>query len=107
MALSEKRADAALDRTKKQIALVPKSGALQYLLGHVHQARREPKLAEAAYLKALEMDPGLVGVYVDLGSLYAASGKDDQALAKLEEALRANARDRSGATTAGRIYTVQ
>jgi len=75
MALDEKQPDVALNRVTRQIALVPKSAGLQYLLGVVHLARRETTLAEAAFLKGIELDPNLVDAYVRLGGLYKSSGR--------------------------------
>lgn len=88
MALTEKQPDAALSRVTKQVVLVPQSGGLQYLLGMVHLARRDPALAEGAFLRAAELEPTMVDAYVRLGDLYQASGRYDEALAKAHEALR-------------------
>ena len=104
MAFAEKQPNIALDRVHKQIALVPKSGALQYLLGEVYLARREMDQAETAYLKAVELEPRLMGAYVQLGNLYAAQGKDDQALAKLNEALKVNPKNVVALMLSGVIY---
>ncbi|MGH9460774.1 MAG: tetratricopeptide repeat protein, partial [Vicinamibacteria bacterium] len=90
MDLSNNRADAALARVNRQIALVPDSGALYFVLGKTHQARREVAPAEAAFLKAVELEPRLVAAYTELGTLYASRGNFDQALAKLSEALDSN-----------------
>src|SRR5262249_16034962 len=59
MAFVEKQPDAGLDRVAKQVALAPKTAGLHELLGTVYQARGEAGLAEAEYLKALELDPRL------------------------------------------------
>jgi tetratricopeptide (TPR) repeat protein len=88
--LAEKKPEAAVARVQRQIAAVPTSGPLQHLLGKIQEARKEPALAEAAYLKAIELEPRLTGAYVDLARLYGASGRYDQALAKTEEALKRN-----------------
>src|SRR5213075_3012478 len=55
MALADRKADAALERVKLQVARVPASGRLHHLLGTVYAARGETKPAEAAFLKALEL----------------------------------------------------
>src|SRR5207248_11631734 len=78
MTMAEKAPDVALERVRQEIARVPASGALRELLGRVYLARGEPALAEAAFRKALELEPALVGVYLTLGQLYAKSGKYDQ-----------------------------
>ncbi len=104
MALDEKQPDVALNRVTRQIALVPKSAGLQYLLGVVHLARRETTLAEAAFLKGIELDPNLVDAYVRLGGLYKSSGRYDEALAKLNDALRVNPRALAAQMLVGVIY---
>src|SRR5262249_12326254 len=88
MALLEKQPDAALNRVTKQIGLAPNSGRLQQLLGMLYLARRETRLAEGAFLKAIELEPRLIESYLRLGNLYRESGRDNEALAKFEEALK-------------------
>jgi len=88
MAFEDKRPDAARERIEKQVAAAPQSGALRLLLGSVYDTQGKAALAEAAYLKALELEPRLVGAYLALSQRYADSGKHDQALAKLHDALK-------------------
>jgi putative PEP-CTERM system TPR-repeat lipoprotein len=90
MAFAEKQPDAALSRVTKEIALSPKSGGLQYLLGMVHLARGEAALAERAFLSATDLEPTRIDAYVRLGDLYQTSARYDEALAKLNEALKVN-----------------
>ncbi len=104
MELAERQPDAALDRVKKQIDRAPRSGALHYILGNVHLLRRERELAEGAYLRALELEPHLLGPYLQLGSLYAANRKYDQALARLHEALKVNSEHLVSQMLLGVVY---
>jgi tetratricopeptide (TPR) repeat protein len=90
MSVAEKRTDLALERVKQQVALVPTSGQFQHLLGRMHQGRNEREAAERAYLKALELDSGLMAAYVDLSALYLAGGRPDQAVDRLKTALARN-----------------
>ena len=78
LSFAEKQLDQALERVRKQAALLPNSGMHQFLLGETHLARREGKPPEAAYLKAIELEPRLPGPYLQLGRLYAASGQFDR-----------------------------
>src|SRR5262249_50139409 len=87
IAFAEKASDVALDRVKKQIALVPESAELYDLLGNVYLARSEGQLAEAAYLKAIDLNPQLFDAYLALGRLYGRTQRYDEALAKLDQAL--------------------
>jgi tetratricopeptide (TPR) repeat protein len=100
----EKKPEAAVARVKRQIAAAPNSAPLQHLLGRTLEARREPALAETAYLKAIELDPRLVGPYLDLARVYGTSGRYDQALAKTDEALKANPRNLGALMLAGTLH---
>jgi tetratricopeptide (TPR) repeat protein len=104
MALAQKQPDVALGRVTKQITLVPTSGGFQYLLGIVYLARREPVLAESAFLKATELEPTLTDAYVRLGNLYGASGRYDEALTKVNEALKVNSRTLRAQMLQGIVY---
>ena len=92
MALAERRPEVALSRVRKQIAAVPPSGRLQHLLGVVHLALRDHGAAEDAFLRAIEVEPELVGAYVALGRVYGITGRYDEALAKLNRAIDLNPR---------------
>ena len=104
LALGEKAPDAALERVKRQIARVPDSGSLQDLLGRIYALRGEVALAEAAFLKALELEPNLVRTYLAIGQLYADSRKYDQSLAKLNAALRMNPKNLVALLLSGVVY---
>jgi tetratricopeptide (TPR) repeat protein len=107
MSLAEKQPDAALSRVRKQIALAPNSGPLQYLLGMVYLARREPASAEGAFLRATELEPTRTDAYVRLADLYGASGRYDEALTKVNEALKVNPRALFAQMLQGIIYERQ
>jgi len=104
MAVAEKQPDAAVARLTKQIALVPKSGGLQWLLGSLYLDRGEPDRAEAAFLKAIELEPTLIDPYVKLAQIYGTSQRYDQALTKLNEALKVNPQSVPAQMTLGVIY---
>ncbi|MGH7346789.1 MAG: tetratricopeptide repeat protein, partial [Candidatus Rokuibacteriota bacterium] len=104
IALADKQPGVALARVQKQIALRPKSGALQSLLGDVYLASKQDKLAEGAYVKALELNPRLVGALVQLGRLYGTSDRLDQSLGELEAALKINSRNLVALTLTGVVY---
>lgn len=83
----------AIERVKKQVALVPKSAPHRMLLGETYAAAGDLKAAEAAFQQAIELDPNLMEPYVKLGGLYAAAGRYDEALAKVNDAAKRNPRD--------------
>jgi len=90
MSLQEGQPEAAIARVKQQIASVPASGAIQAMLGDLYLARDQPQLAEAAYLRALELDANLAGPYAQLGTIYGRSKQYEQALAKINQSLKIN-----------------
>jgi tetratricopeptide (TPR) repeat protein len=104
MSVAEKRPDLAIERVKKQVTLVPTSGKFHHLLGRMHQARREREAAERAYLKAIELEPGLMTAYVDLSGLYLGADQPDQALARLEDAVARNRSSPLTHTLMGSVY---
>jgi Flp pilus assembly protein TadD len=98
------KSHAALARVQRAAQAVPQSATLQQLLGRVHETRRERDQAEAAYLRAIELDPRLLGGYLDLARFYAAAGRVDQALARATEAVRLNPRNVSTLMTVGMLH---
>ncbi len=100
---ADKRPDAALARVQKQAERAPRAGAVQHLLGRVHEARRELPAAEVAYRKAIELQPELMPAYLDLARLYGDAGRYDPALERLGEALKRNPRDLGALMLAGVI----
>lgn len=104
LALIEKKSDMALERVKRQIGRVPTSGRPHELLGAVHVVRGESALAETAFLKALEREPALISAYLSLAQLYTVSGKNDEALVKLYEGLRADPKNPIALVRAGMLH---
>lgn len=93
MAIADKASHVAAERINAQIARVPQSAGFYRLLGAVYVDRGETQSAEAAFLKAVELDPNLIGGYVALASLYASAGKNDQGLANADRALKVNSKN--------------
>src|SRR5205814_7817721 len=88
--LMRKNPKGAIERVQKQIALAPKSGDHQQLLGDIYASTGDLAKAEAAYIKATELNPQLVESYVRLAQLYWRTQKLDQALAKTDDILKKN-----------------
>jgi len=88
--LLDKKPEAAVGRVRQQIEAAGDSGGPQELLGGVLETQQKSELAEAAYLRAIELEPGLMGAYLELARLYARTGRLDLALLKADEALKAN-----------------
>ena len=88
--LLDKKPEAAVGRVRQQIEAAGDSGGPQELLGGVLETQQKSELAEAAYLRAIELEPGLMGAYLGLAQLYTRAGRLDLALLKADEALKAN-----------------
>jgi tetratricopeptide (TPR) repeat protein len=104
LAIAEGQADAAVERVQRQVARAPKSAAMNFLLGKIYERRKEIQRAESAYLRALELEPAVVGPYVALGSLYADSAKYDRALQNVNAALERSPRDVGAQMLQGVVY---
>lgn len=100
---TRKRPQAALERVNRQIAKAPKSGPLHHVLGGVYLGLPDMPKAEAAFLKAIALEPRLAEAYLQLASVYAATKRWDEGLAKAEEFIRLNPRGLSGYMLAGII----
>jgi tetratricopeptide (TPR) repeat protein len=104
LAVVEKQVDSAIQRVTRQAALVPKSGAHQALLGELYLARGNAKLAEEAFLRAIEFDPRLFEPYAALGSIYFHARQYDQALAKFADLTKANPNNPTPHMLSGIVY---
>jgi len=107
LTMADKQGDAAIERTLKQIAVVPKSGAHQALLGDVYQNQGRTKLAETAYLKAIELEPSLSSPYLALGNLYIQTRQYDEALARFNDLIKANAQNPGPFMLSGIVYELK
>lgn len=92
MDVQEKNYNAAIERINERLEKAP-SARIYEVLGRVRTYQKEYAAAEAAYLKAVEMDPKSTRPYVALAQVYAMTGAYDQALAKTDEAIRLNSKN--------------
>jgi protein O-mannosyl-transferase len=76
---------AALERCR---TLYPDDAELLADLGDEYDAANDPARAEAAYRRALSVDPAFADVRLRLGRLLLRSGRREDALREAEEALR-------------------
>src|SRR5262249_28101560 len=63
------------------------------LSARIHAAKGEPDQAEAALLKAIELQPNFRPAYLSLAKIYVASNRYAQALEKLQGVLTRNPKD--------------
>jgi tetratricopeptide (TPR) repeat protein len=92
--LAGKQYAIALDRVQP---LIEKDPAQAFgIRGKIYLAQADFSRAEPDLLKAIELDPKLQPVYLMLAQLYVASGRQDQAIAKLSETIEKNKDNTAG-----------
>jgi len=104
LALAEQQPDVAVERVQRQMARAPKSAAMPFLLGRIHERRRDIVNAERVYLKAVELEPMVAAAYVALGTLYVKSERYDEALRQVDEALKLKPKDLGAQMLQGAVY---
>ena len=88
--LRRERYDLALKLVDKQLALNPRDPQMRFWQGFLYERMNQPELALPIYLDLTREYPELPEPHNNLGALYAAQGKYDEAKAALDNALRAN-----------------
>src|SRR6266542_321635 len=91
--VADKQYDAALERVQKLMEKYPKAPELQSLSARIYEAKGEADHAEAALLKAIDMQPGFRPAYLSLARIYLASNRYQQALEKLQGIVSKNPKD--------------
>src|SRR5262245_4550863 len=82
----EKKLDEALDRANAAVAADAQSAQAAFLLGVVHDLRREVPEAIKAYNEVLRLNPRAVAAQLELSRLNLATGNRDTALHFAQEA---------------------
>ena len=88
--LRRERYDLALKLVDKQLALNPRDPQMRFWQGFLYERMNQPELALPIYLDLSREYPELPEPHNNLGVLYAAQGKYEEAKAALDNALRAN-----------------
>jgi tetratricopeptide (TPR) repeat protein len=103
--LEEKEPDLAIAAAKTQIAKSPNTSGFYDLLGTaLDQNKRDLQGAEAAFVKAVEVDKNNGDAILKLGQVEVALGSMDKALAMYQEHLKQNPRDVAVYILAGEMY---
>lgn len=82
------------------------SAELYALLGKTYMDVGQYSLAEQSLQRALQMDPGKFGIYVDLGTLYARQNSAQKAATQFENAIRLNPKSVGLWTTLGMLRQI-
>jgi Tfp pilus assembly protein PilF len=85
------RYDEAIAKFNEVIAAVPRCAECHANIGSVHARQRQWEQAEAAYKRALEINPDLIDAYNGLATIYNAQGMFDEAAMGTEASTRASA----------------
>ena len=102
--IAEKKLDSALKHVTDQIGANPKDAQAYLLLGQVRMVRKEKSQAEAAWQKAITIDPGLIQARMDLAQLYAGNNEFDKAVTELNEILGKAPRNLGALMLSGILY---
>ena len=83
---AEKKLDEALNRANAATVADPQSAEAQFVLGMIHDLRREAADAIKAFNETLRLNPRAVVAQLELSRLNLATGNEDTALRYAEEA---------------------
>jgi len=87
----EGKQDEAIAAYEALLATAPGVPLVHYNLGTAYKKKGDLPKAEASMRKAVELDPGFVDGYVGLATLLAESGKQEEAIAVIQQGAAANA----------------
>lgn len=104
--LQEKQPDKALDKVNEVVSRAPQNEAYYVLQSNLLLSRKPPEFdkAEAALLKASELNKSDASPLLALAQLYTAKGSPDKAAARFEEAIQHNPKDARGYLMLGALY---
>ncbi len=91
-AVLETKPQAGLEHAAAAAAEMPNVPRYQFALGRVHKACGDAAAAEAAYRRAIALDPNYADAHVSLGIVLKNRGKFDDAIGHYQTALRLNPR---------------
>jgi tetratricopeptide (TPR) repeat protein len=107
MDVADKQYAAALQRTQTLIDRRPKLAGPRLLQAQIYLAEHDTTRAEAASLKALELEPGSQVAYLMLAQVYVDTKQDQKALDALQRDLQANPFDTGALMRIGEIEEQQ
>jgi tetratricopeptide (TPR) repeat protein len=96
--------DRAMQRVEEQIAKTPDSATAHCLQGKIYAVQAKAELAEAAFLKALELDPSFTRAYDMLISNYIAANNLPQAISGLQTLLSKKPDNQAALMVSGLVY---
>jgi tetratricopeptide (TPR) repeat protein len=105
--ISDKQYDVAMQRVQQQLQKTPQSAGAHFMEGKIYAAQAKWDLAEAAFLKTIELDANFADAYGLLISTYVATNKLPQAIGQLQTFLSKSPDNPQALMTLALIYTQQ
>jgi putative PEP-CTERM system TPR-repeat lipoprotein len=105
--LGEKKLNDARSKIDRRLGATPKDVPLLLLAGNTYFALNDPKQAEAAFRRALAVDPANPEIYNRLASLYVSQHRLDEARAEFERVVERSQKPVAELTLVGLILDVQ
>ena len=74
--ISQQQSDEAFEHARRAVELVPDDAEARLCLARVHWARQDYEKAEQAFLRAKQLDPSRLDIYLNLGRYYQTRAGD-------------------------------
>src|SRR5438876_261501 len=103
--VADKQYALAFERVQKLNDKYPKAPELPALSARIHEAKGETDQAEAALLKAIDLQPNYRPAYLSLARIYVVSNRYQQALEKLQGIVSKNSKDVTALMQIGMIQS--
>lgn len=94
----------ALAAFQKALEINPKHYRALYKIGFIHEKLDQPRKADEAYRKVIELRPDFSPAFVDLGNMYIDYGFANVAMAVLDAGAKVNPKDARMWNGLGRAY---
>ena len=105
--VSEKKPDAARARIRARLDASPDDPTLWFLAGSTFSAIGDVRQAEAAFNKAIEVDPTNLAAYNSLGAVYMSQNRLEEAKKNYADVARRQQKPVAATTMVGMILTLQ
>jgi tetratricopeptide (TPR) repeat protein len=102
--IARKDPDSALNRISTQIETAGDDAQAYLLLGDVRQMRGEMDQADAAYLRAIQIDPKLIPAYMKLARLRVTAKNYEKALVMLDQVIKLDPKNVGALILSGTLH---
>jgi tetratricopeptide (TPR) repeat protein len=105
--VGEKRGDSARARVEARAKAAPNDPAVVLLLGQTYLALNQPRLAEQAFRKVLQLDSSNLDAFSALARIFVVEKRLDEAIAEFSEIVRRRPKDDGTITMIGMIHEIK